>query len=753
MVADSEGFLFPRIDEDKCVDCQKCMYACPVLQQSAEAVASREVKCYAAYSNDAKILANSSSGGIFSELARGVIGRGGVVVGAAYIDPDLSVKHIPAETIDDLGRLRGSKYVQSSIGDSYQYTLEQLNNGRQVLFSGTPCQIAGLRAYLHADYDNLLLVEVICHGVPSEKLFALTKAEMRKAHGHLEGISFRDKSEGWSRRAITGWYDKLGKIQERGRINDYFSAFIGHLSLRHSCETCRFNAGKSGADITLGDFWGIGEVLPELQCLDAGVSAVIIHSRKGEGFFNLLGCFKYNVELSAITKHNPSYSDVRRPDPRRNLFMEIAFRRGISCAYRSVTRPALSIRLLNRCKRLFNQMQKRSVSPQRTVAIATIAKYFLLSNYGSFFQHYALRTILSRFGYIPFRVPFAHEHSSLTMIIVDTFIDFIRPIYWLGRRRLPEIFPAWRNRLIRDRYYLRFWIEYRLLGINFAEKPLFDGSTLGVRGGDQIFSQYPDEQWLSGIKEGNPIITYAASADWVSLENDQDWREYIRQKLMRYTKVGLREEKGVSLVRGLVPASVDVTKVVDPVELLTANDFKKIQARGRLFKHRTLFCYLVNIETSDDLQLEVLESVADRLQCELKIVSIQGADGVVPKSYSMFLSPRQFLRAVNDSEYYITNSYHGSVFGILYQKKFLSIWQRVRVGRNQNVRQKELMEGLGLADKWLDYRLPAQVYVEKLRTADDWIAVTERLSFERARSLLWLGSALREFEPRSCAVV
>lgn len=340
MSEDVEGFLMPTIDAKKCVDCGLCVKTCPVL---SEHLRDESPSCYAAKANDAELVRQSSSGGLFSVFAMDVLSRGGVVYGAAYVGENLDVKHIRVNSQEGLASLRGSKYVYSETNTIYRSVREDLKT-RPVLFSGTPCQIAGLKAYLKREYDNLLAVELICHGTPPARLFNGLKREMSELHGRLTGISFRDKAEGWGSRAMTGWYASGEKIRETGNLNDYFKAFIAHLTLRHSCEDCRFNDGKSGADVTLGDFWGVTNTIPDLND-NTGVSAVLLHSAKATAIFERLDCYKQKVDLSDITPGNPSYQAPRTADKNRNAFMAMANAHGIHVAKKRFMREAKYILL------------------------------------------------------------------------------------------------------------------------------------------------------------------------------------------------------------------------------------------------------------------------------------------------------------------------------------------------------------------------------------------------------------------------
>ena len=162
MVEDNNGFIYPEIDKEKCVNCKLCEKICPSINKVQY---YKKQKCYAMYSKDEKVRVKSTSGGIATTFSINVINSGGVVYGAAY-DKNCAVKHIRVTDIDGLKKLQGSKYVHSYINDTYKRVKEDLKNNREVLFIGTPCQVAGLKKFLSRDYDKLILVEIICDGVP-----------------------------------------------------------------------------------------------------------------------------------------------------------------------------------------------------------------------------------------------------------------------------------------------------------------------------------------------------------------------------------------------------------------------------------------------------------------------------------------------------------------------------------------------------------------------------------------------------------
>lgn len=377
----------------------------------------------------------------------------------------------------------------------------------------------------------------------------------------------------------------------------------------------------------------------------------------------------------------------------------------------------------------------------RTVAIATINQHYLLTNYGSFFQHYALRKVLKRYGCRPFRVFSSKEAKPLVRRFLGRLIDPLRPLYWLLRRD-----PGWQTKTYLMKLHNRvnglFRRDYLDLIGSINEKPLFDDSTMGIRGGDQVFCRDTPRRWLCAVKKGNPLITYAASTDWRRLSSDYDRQSALSGHLIRYTALGMRESEGVLFAKRLAPVGLDVQKVADPVQLLTCADFQAIQDRNAVFSRPTLFCYFVNIAQADDLRLAEYECLADTLGCALKIVGIQGTERFVPREYLVMLSPREFLRAVDDAHYFVTNSYHGSVFAMIYHKNFLSIRQNCPPGTDQNLRQKELMQSFALSERWVDWRLGSDKMNAIITSDIDWQLVDGRVDAFRRESIRWLEDVL-----------
>lgn len=343
MHEDDEGFLYPRVDTTHCIDCGKCEKVCPVINQGAP---HRPLRVYAAIHPDEAVRHQSSSGGIFTLLAEQTIKDGGVVFGARF-DDEWQVVHDYTDTLAGLSAFRGSKYVQSRIGNTYRQAEDFLKQGRKVLFTGTPCQIAGLKHYLHKEYDNLLPVEVICHGAPSPLIWKKYLQEVSQGE-RITNINFRDKISGWKTYSITIQGDQGNIYQTPYPQDSFMRGFLSDIYLRPSCYACPAKSGKSGADITLGDFWGIDKINPSIDD-NNGCSLVMTISPTALTYCQqakLLSEASYEQALS----YNPSIEhSVSIPTNRKFFFYLIKKGRNLHKAINAY----FSTSLLNRTRRLF----------------------------------------------------------------------------------------------------------------------------------------------------------------------------------------------------------------------------------------------------------------------------------------------------------------------------------------------------------------------------------------------------------------
>lgn len=307
MRQDVLGFPYPEIMEDRCTGCGLCEKVCDFVKAHKPAPSSEEVSVsvYAARNKDNAALAESQSGGVFTALSDLILSGSGAIYGAAMND-DFTVRHIRAVTAAERDRLRGSKYVQSDMGEVFRQVRKDLSEGRKVLFTGTPCQNAGLASYIPERLkEGLVLVDFICHGVPSPAVWADYLAYMGRK-GSVEKVCFRDKaSGGWKVHNETFRYSS-GKTLTR---ETYKVLFYKNIMLRHSCAVCPYHLGERKADITMADFWGVGEVVPEMDG-NAGTSMVICHTEKGKALLDEarvnLNMLQVNLSGDFISRKNPN---------------------------------------------------------------------------------------------------------------------------------------------------------------------------------------------------------------------------------------------------------------------------------------------------------------------------------------------------------------------------------------------------------------------------------------------------------------
>lgn len=346
---DTEGFLYPQVDEETCIKCGLCEKVCPILNQ-ADKLSVLEVLAVKNPNDEERM--NSSSGGVFLPLAREVINQGGVVFGAVY-DESWEVHHVYAEKIEDVYPMMGSKYLQSKIGNSFKDAERFLKQGREVLFVGSPCQIAGLRTYLrNKQYSNLLAVDFLCHGVPSPGVWRRYLAETyggydAKEQSRLQAtagknsvllsslnatspigdIKFRDKREsGWKKFRFVVRQKSASKADQNTVLssdihydNPFMRGFLSDIYLRPSCYACKCKNGVNHSDMTIADFWGINQIAPEFDD-DKGVGLVLLNTKKGEEYFSRLPMDMMPSNLEKAHYYNGGFNEHTKAHPKRDQF-------------------------------------------------------------------------------------------------------------------------------------------------------------------------------------------------------------------------------------------------------------------------------------------------------------------------------------------------------------------------------------------------------------------------------------------------
>lgn len=349
MKVDEKGFKYPFVNKDKCINCGLCEKVCPIINKTKIDI---EPKAYACINNDDKIRSESSSGGVFTLLAENILSKAGVVFGAAF-DENMNVKHFMVDKLEDLYKFRGSKYVQSQIGDTYKLAKSELEKDKYVLFTGTPCQIEGLKAYLMKDYDKLYTQDIICHGVPSPLVWEKYKNSIEdKEKDKIKNVNFRNKENSWKSYDIDVKLNNNKTIKEKASNNLYMKAFLKDICLRDSCYSCAFKSINRKSDITLADFWGIQRVKPEFDD-DKGTSLVIVNSKKGQDLFeSIKDKIRYEeTDIEEAIKHNPSMIKASTmPNTRETFFKDINNMDIESAIKKNLPKEKLSVKIKRKIK-------------------------------------------------------------------------------------------------------------------------------------------------------------------------------------------------------------------------------------------------------------------------------------------------------------------------------------------------------------------------------------------------------------------
>lgn len=687
---DEEGFLIPVIDEEKCIQCGRCKEVCPVCNETSGMALPNE--CYAVMS-DKEIRKYSSSGGVFKVLADRILAEGGYVCGAVWND-EWQVEHVISDRIEDIERMMSSKYVQSNTGNTYQQAKEMLDKGIKVLYVGCGCQIAGFKRYLGKEYENLLLVDVVCHGVPSQKIFDACLGNKRD----IIEISFRKKNVfGWGGGLYLKYKD--GAEYTGYKRDPYMFGFLNNWILRRSCYNCKFK-NKKYSDLSLGDFWGINKI----HRFDDGMgtSFVTLNTTKGAYFFkSVLSQFQKIVSLQteAAESFNPCISmSVKKPKC-RDLFFE-------------------------EWKHDDNRALKDIMKIVRERMHFDIALVYMWGiNYGNALTNYALYAFLAAEGR---KIVVLDNYCTLEP--VNQFKKFAEEHYTLSSVYFPNY-------------------DYEILN---------ECCDTFVVGSDQTWNQESAEYYkynnyflLDFVADDKKKVSYAASFGAESAAVSVD----IGKKLYsRFHAISVREEFGVEVCRNLY--GVDSEWVLDPVFLLDQHDYDALLSKapycGKLSddgSHSNSFDKngeIVTVEREPYIAVYFLNPTEEKRALCLHIQQMLGGIRIINimdanlrnmdyyfkileyDNIKTGLEVEEWLSYIRNAEFIVTDSYHGMCFSLIYEKKFVAVRNRQSSRFDSFVRYPELSNRIIGED--------AQCDVTEMMNDIDYIAVNKRLSVEIEKS-------------------
>jgi coenzyme F420-reducing hydrogenase beta subunit len=321
MIPDEEGFLYPSINHELCIECDLCKQVCPFSDTCKTSGNYDQPLVYAAKHKDDNVRMNSSSGGMFTAISDYILDIDGVVYGAAF-DEKFVVRHQKAETAEERNKFRGSKYVQSNLIGVFEDIKNELKKGRHVLFTGTPCQNAGLGSYLNKNYDNLCLCDIVCHGTPTPLLWKDYISFLEETgKSRLIQYFFRYKVAGWRGYNVYTLFDNGKSKLNTPDVMTYANIFGSDLALRPACHNCKFCNFSRPSDITIGDFWGIEKSMPDFDD-NTGVSLVLTNSSKGQELFERISKNLYYRESNTTDCLQHNLRTPSQPSPRRDKFWQ-----------------------------------------------------------------------------------------------------------------------------------------------------------------------------------------------------------------------------------------------------------------------------------------------------------------------------------------------------------------------------------------------------------------------------------------------
>ncbi len=651
MKPSSMGFIIPIIEETKCINCGLCTKTCPVLNPNYKN--NKQPDFYSFCASD-EIRKNSSSGGMFTTLANYVLRKNGYVCGAAF-DENFQVKHRIIHSSEELSALQYSKYVQSSVGKCYKEVKKLLLDDNYVLFTGTPCQVAGLYAVLGKDFDKLITADLLCHGVPSQKLFDKYLKDISLSK-NIKEVYFRNKKNGWSVTMDIIFED--GTIYTKKSSGDdadpYLFAFLNNYMMRYICYDCKFNQYPRQGDFTIGDLWHSDKLDPDSND-KKGTSFVFVNNSKGKAIYEKIKDeSKYNKLLSV-----ENYSQIPNrvspktiPNANRKRFLELVDSKGF-------------IDALEYCKK-----KKYDIG-----LVGVIGN----ENIGSVLTYYALYNYLTDIGY--------------SVLLIERPLDSPLPVNEKAKAFTDKWIPSYAG--------------------PFQYESILDMSKLNeicnqfVVGSDQVYlasmsKARNDCYFLSWVDDYKNKVGYACSFGGPKARGDEFFYQEMAYYLNRFSFLSSRENDGVELINSKLKTDVKARWCIDPVFLCDKKHYLKlINATSVVRTQKYIGAYVVIPRPSIANLIKKTEEHFETLPVEL----VGNPKDLDNSNYLKKYKARdsfpigRILETIYNSEFFVTDSFHGVCFAIIFRKDFLVI------PRDFVDRFTSLLERIGLMDRILSPNL------------------------------------------------
>lgn len=682
LVKSKDGYFYPSVDNGLCVECGLCAQACPQLSEKSnhhDGMISYAVQC------DDSIRLKCSSGGVFYAIAKAFVSFGGFVCGAAFTDDFTSVQHIIVNNEDDLEKLLGSKYVQSSTENVFIEVEDLLKGGQKVLFCGCPCQVDGLLHYLGKEYKNLYTIDILCHGVPSPEVYKSHLEKNNKNRDKITNVSFR-KTDGW------GIQFKIDFEKEKPYIEPsdglYVSSFLSGYNMREACYHCKYANKNRVSDLTIGDYWGADKDLIDGK----GLSIAFVNSVKGAELLNLIknNCSKFiNTPLShaleiAKKTNGALYNPTLRPEG-RNIFFSHYKTLGIGGALSYAKKELMDVGILGWWI------------------------YGPNSNYGSTLTAYALDRYLTSLG-------LSTAFVSPPNFDRNTAGSFNKKYkYRMTAKYSPE--DMWNN----CKYISSFIVGSDVLWYY-----------------DSMISSAGYAFMLNFVGEDRRKISYSTSFGNPKYCFPTNAVPYAANLLKKFDFISTRELMGVKILKDKF--GVQGTQVMDPVFLCPQKDWD-ILANNAVKRTDGDFVFAYFLDPNED-KIKCLKKVAEHYKCP--IVSITDRQYGKEKKIEMLsdcgivndMSTEEFIYHTMHAKCIITDSFHGTCFSIIFRKNFFAVPNANR----DTTRFDTLSELLGVGNRMI---INADEFLSKTDVCDtDYSSIADKVEFHTKRSVDWLNNAL-----------
>ena len=682
MSFEENNFYTPKINETKCVKCGKCLKVCPALEYKSKN--TQEPVCYAVSAQD-KERKNSTSGAVFPIIAKYILNKGGYVCGVAW-DENFEAKHIIINDEKDLYKLRYSKYVQATTCNCFSEIKKLLEDNKYVLFSGTPCQNAGLIKFINKDYEKLITVDILCHGAPSPKVWQ-DYLEKNYEKDNITCINFRNKNNGWVRCGEIWYYGNSSSISlSNGKeepIGVFYEAFLKHRLSNEACLECKYKPIKRPADFTLGDFWHFYKNKEMNDGL--GLSAVLLNNKKAEKIFNDI-----KPELKFVKKINMKnhynwieINSKSRATKERNKFFE-HYSKGYD---------------INTCL-------KESVGRHYDIGFCSMMR---AGNYGSSLVAYSIYKILESL-------------NKSVLMINKTIWNFEK-----NKQALDFAYKHYPN--ISKQFKIKD--DHRELN-NLVDSFVVGSDTLwwwnDVQGTENFY-------WLDFAFSNKRKISFCTSFAQDDIDIPQEKYQELKYLYSRFDSISTREASGVANLKNIFGVQ-NAVHLYDPTLVTDPKIFYEIAAESKRTDKNYIVAYILDMTAPKETALRY---IAKLLNKELKVIPRMCYNNKPSKIITdAFIPVEDFVYLLKNAEFIVSDSFHGTCFSVIFEKPFFTF-----VNNARGSARWQIFRGMNLTDRLID-NIPSVLDYKEINTNVDFTLAKEIIKTERIKAVNWLKEALEK---------